>query len=392
MSAYTNLAAWTKGHPDYSWEDNFEFRREALRIADQRGMRVAAIVILTNWLSVHVEQRQPFARELLEDIRKRIALLSSIQHKNSTDVQQALANLNGYEARILLREAQGDGPVEAASKVGRARELFAEAVDRRKAVPHNRTNAQVAWADAMLEAYCADANLSTQEVEEPLERALRSLDSHACDLCRGYYHHTRARLLDLLAQRAFNEDRSAALRNWTAAREETRRASTCYSRTGHQNLRFVGELFRTIEEAIAVNERPHRVFLSHKSADKELVRRVHAALRELGFDPWLDDDAMPAGALTERALVDGIEQSCAAAFFVTSRFADEGFIATEIEHALHEQRNRPDLFKIIVIEMGPGAMTPRLLSRFIHKRCDTELEAFTEIIRALPVKVGTVHW
>jgi hypothetical protein len=51
---------------------------------------------------------------------------------------------------------------------------------------------------------------------------------------------------------------------------------------------------------------PMKIFLSHKGVDKEMVRRFEKLLRALGFDPWLDDDAMPAGssrtALSSRAL------------------------------------------------------------------------------------------
>ena len=39
----------------------------------------------------------------------------------------------------------------------------------------------------------------------------------------------------------------------------------------------------------------NRVFLSHRGKDKELVRKFKRILELLGFDPWLDEDAMPAG-------------------------------------------------------------------------------------------------
>jgi hypothetical protein len=60
-----------------------------------------------------------------------------------------------------------------------------------------------------------------------------------------------------------------------------------------------------------------KIFLSHKGVDKEMVRRFEGLLRELGFDTWLDDDAMPAGAQPDRAIQEGFRDSCAAVFFVT---------------------------------------------------------------------------
>jgi hypothetical protein len=67
-------------------------------------------------------------------------------------------------------------------------------------------------------------------------------------------------------------------------------------------------------------DRPKRIFLSHRSIDREIGHDVADSLREIGFDPWLDEDAMPAGADLERSIKDGIVCSCAAVFFVTPQF------------------------------------------------------------------------
>jgi hypothetical protein len=48
---------------------------------------------------------------------------------------------------------------------------------------------------------------------------------------------------------------------------------------------------------------PMKIFLSHKGVDKPYVREVKSALALLGFDPWLDEDAMTAGADLDRALL-----------------------------------------------------------------------------------------
>ena len=45
-------------------------------------------------------------------------------------------------------------------------------------------------------------------------------------------------------------------------------------------------------------------------------------LEELGYEPWLDDDAVPAGTLRERGLLQGMQASCAVVFFVTPSFKD----------------------------------------------------------------------
>lgn len=134
-----------------------------------------------------------------------------------------------------------------------------------------------------------------------------------------------------------------------------------------------------------------RIFLSHKGVDKEMVRRFERLLRELGFDPWLDDDAMPAGAQPDRAILQGFKDSCAAVFFVTPDFKDETWLATEIEYARTQKREKGDKFAIITLCLTKGGdegAVPELLKSYIYKKPLHELDAMFEIIRALPIAVG----
>ena len=39
-----------------------------------------------------------------------------------------------------------------------------------------------------------------------------------------------------------------------------------------------------------------KIFLSHKGSDKDTVIDFRETLEELGYEPWLDDDAMPCDA------------------------------------------------------------------------------------------------
>jgi hypothetical protein len=43
-------------------------------------------------------------------------------------------------------------------------------------------------------------------------------------------------------------------------------------------------------------------------------------LQELGFDSWLDEEAMSAGTELERGILRGFKDSCAALFFITPNF------------------------------------------------------------------------
>jgi len=87
---------------------------------------------------------------------------------------------------------------------------------------------------------------------------------------------------------------------------------------------------------------PMKIFLSHKGADKPLIREFKKTLEILGFDPWLDEDAMSAGTELERALLKGFSDSCAAVFFVTPNYKDEDFLASEVDYAIQEKRKKGD--------------------------------------------------
>ena len=139
-----------------------------------------------------------------------------------------------------------------------------------------------------------------------------------------------------------------------------------------------------------------KIFLSHKGSDKEKVVDIKDTLELLGYNPWLDDDAMPAGTSVDRGILEGMKTSCAVVFFVTSSFEDEGYLRTEVDHAVREKREKGDRFAIITLVLpdsgGDRAHVPDLLKPYVWKTPRTDLEALREIIRALPVEPGVVAW
>ena len=138
------------------------------------------------------------------------------------------------------------------------------------------------------------------------------------------------------------------------------------------------------------------IFLSHKSVNKALVRRFRDALTECGFEPWLDEDEMRAGDVPLRAIHGGLEKSCAAVFFITSEFQDERWLSEEIDYALDRKRKVGDRFSVITLvfrEKGkPRPVVPPLLRRYVYKEPSSELDALAHIVRALPIKPGSVKW
>lgn len=135
-----------------------------------------------------------------------------------------------------------------------------------------------------------------------------------------------------------------------------------------------------------------RIFLSHKSVDKPLVRRYYDALKQLSFDPWLDEPEMPAGANLEREILKGFEESCAAVFFITDNFKDEKYLAAEVDYAVMQKRKKGKKFAIITLQYSNAAAIPGLLTPYIYKTISNDLEGFKELLRALPIELGPVRW
>lgn len=140
---------------------------------------------------------------------------------------------------------------------------------------------------------------------------------------------------------------------------------------------------------------PMKIFLSHKGADKPLIREFKKTLEILGFDPWLDEDAMSAGTELERALLQGFSDSCAAVFFVTPNYKDENYLASEVDYAIKEKRKKGDRFAIVTLVLKDGddkGVVPELLHRYVWKEPANELEALREVLKAIPVQTGDVYW
>lgn len=152
------------------------------------------------------------------------------------------------------------------------------------------------------------------------------------------------------------------------------------------NMKTIVSFVFTQQEIAMLQSR--KIFLSHKSKDKKLVRRFQRALEAVGYDVWLDEKNLKAGDHLERGILKGFKESCAAVFFITENFKDEKYLKTEIDYAMAQTREKEDYFRIITLafQSGPEKIEiPELLKGFVWKSPRTELDAFTEIIKALPI-------
>lgn len=149
-------------------------------------------------------------------------------------------------------------------------------------------------------------------------------------------------------------------------------------------------------QAVPLNRIPGsnevKIFLSHKSIDTPLVNRYYSCLKAIGFDPWLDEPNMPAGSNLERELLRGLEESCAAVFFITNNFLDERYLATEVEYAVLQKRKKGKKFAIITLRYSGASPVPGLLNPYVYKDITNDLEGFRELLKALPIEMGPIRW
>lgn len=142
-------------------------------------------------------------------------------------------------------------------------------------------------------------------------------------------------------------------------------------------------------------EKNTEVFLSHKSTDKLLVREIARTLTAIGYSPWLDEDKMKAGANLERSILNGFENSCSAVFFITPNFEDQGYLATEIDYAIAEKRDKGDQFVIITLlipdDKGNYGEVPKLLKSYVWKEIQP-IEVIRTIVEALPIRLNNPNW
>lgn len=134
------------------------------------------------------------------------------------------------------------------------------------------------------------------------------------------------------------------------------------------------------------------IFLSHKNKNKDMVWRYYYALKEAGFAPWLDEPNMAAGAELERELLRGFDESCAAVFFLTEHFKDENYLASEITYAIQQKRKKGKKFAIITLRYPNANEVPGLLTPYLYKTIENDLDGFREIIRGLPIELGSARW
>ena len=378
-----------------SFVENGRHREAALRLARQHGWTELCLRTNTNWAFMALEKGQlTVAREKTDEARLLIATMDKKLMGGDLAFEALSSRLKAHEARITIREAIESNSVEDGAN--RAYELYEAAYRQVIEDDHLRTNCTIEWADEFQQIADIDYNIGLQRAEDALELAARSLDTHICDFCSGYYHRVKGNLIATQAREAAILSPTSAINLLKAARQQLETSFECFSKTEHPQAATTKKALERVSSQEAILMRPDMVFLSHRSADKSLVRRFASALDTIGYRTWLDEKAMTAGVVLHRGLLDGMKNSAAAIFFITPDFADEGYLAKEIEYALQQEQERPGEFKIVPIVFrdaaGKTGTVPDLLRTYVYKHPENELEALEEIIRAVPLTIPPPRW
>ncbi len=380
-----------------SFEQNSSYRKLALDIARKITQRIDEAIILNNWLFACI-QRSNFdqAKLLLPDVESAFGNLSPDLESDSA-VYEARSRFVTHKAKVLFLEARNASePLIIEQLVAQAIREYEAAIERDKTNDHRRSNEQIELAEQIINTFTSTGVPSLDQAEAVLRKAEHSLDTHSCDACRGYFYYVSSLFWEARGNIQFSKNPTQAIDSWKEALQQCQESIIYYEKLDHPELQVTREVEIRIRKELDMANRPQRIFLSHSGMDKNLIREFKLALEILHLNPWLDEDAMTAGAQLERGLLHGFEESCAAVFFITSNFKDEGFLATEVNYAISEKRKKGDAFAIITLlladEEGKHGEVPKLLNPYVWKKPNNYLDALRELIRALPLEIGYPRW
>jgi len=374
---------------------NDEYRTRALELAVAQGALGWALVILVNHMAVSAQRGDYAPIQALAEEKERLVSRMPRDVLARPANQEAMSRAMTHEAKATLHLADPSSPESFELAIQDAIGKYQQAIEREIADDERRFNFMVELAQELtLLSARTEYTAPLESASAVLDAALPSLNAHACYRCRGYYEYVRAQWYACAAHARLETSAPEVPGLLHRAVGHAERSAKELAPMQHPLGDVARELQEDLQREAILAARPKRVFLSHAGADKPLVRRVHRALSVVGYEPWLDDEDMVAGTRLFGGIKAGLAASCAAVFFVTDEFEDDRYIRQEVDWALEQKISRGDEFAIITL-LFPGASTeriPEVLRTYVWKEPEFEVDALTELIRALPVRPGTPHW
>jgi len=124
-----------------------------------------------------------------------------------------------------------------------------------------------------------------------------------------------------------------------------------------------------------------RVFLSHASPDKPVVRRIADALRAAGHEPWLDEEEILVGQSIPAAVERGLRGADFVVVCLSKAAAERGWVEAERDATLMQQlRERKErLLPVRLEEVAP----PHLLAPLAYVDLFPDSQSFERGIAQL---------
>lgn len=115
-------------------------------------------------------------------------------------------------------------------------------------------------------------------------------------------------------------------------------------------------------ESVSSHEKSLRIFLSHVSEDKELVRGLYVALRNSGYKPWLDEYALVPGQDWREEIERAVRNADVVVVCCSRRSLNkEGVFQREIRYALDTVEELPEGRAFIIpVRLDDGPIPVRL--------------------------------
>jgi len=378
-----------------SVETNYRYREAGLHIARTYNLHLVELVTLANWAIAALELDDEFIADAM--VRQVSLKLSSLPNEllHEPEVDEVRGRLSAIQGKVVLRGLRKETDLFlVARQFAEAKHLYDEALAFDRTNAHRQVNTRAEFALETLSLPMPIPALLAGSIDEVLDEAHAGLDAHQCDACRALYYEARSKASVMRGSILRGASGQAAVGEWQRGVEHSQRRTAHLDALGHPEKEEAMQMTVILEQLIAREEQPRQIFLSHSGKDKDRVRQFSRALAALAYEPWLDEDALVAGAPLERGLREGLARSCAAVFFVTKDFTDSGYLATEVDYAVEEKRAKDDRFAIVtlVLDKDVKDRIPALLRRFVWKEPTSDLEALVELVRAVPLQPVRPSW
>lgn len=117
-----------------------------------------------------------------------------------------------------------------------------------------------------------------------------------------------------------------------------------------------------------------RIFLSHSTVDKPIVRRIAEALRSGGHDPWLDENEILVGDSIPAAVERGLESTDYVIVCISAAALSSGWVQNELHGSVMKQFSSR-MARVLPVRLEP-VTPPSIIGHILYVDLFPDDEAF----------------